>query len=116
MLLSLALALAAQFLALPILIGAKRGGEAIGWTLILGIFFALPSAGIYLLLFAILYAAAPPPVVTVLVGSLVPAALAAAFYWKKEGKKVFGRNKYVVRMLLVGGLAGSLSLSGLLWS
>lgn len=113
-LLSVAIALGVQFLCLPILIGAKGGGEAIGWTMILGIFFALPSAAIYLVLFMMLHAAALPPFVTVTLGALVPAALAVGFYWKKERTKVFGRQNYVVRMLLIGGTAGGLFLSGLL--
>jgi hypothetical protein len=115
-LLSVAAALGVQFLCLPVLIGAKRGAEAVGWTMILGIFFAAPSAAIYLLLFAILKAAALPPLATMLLGGLGPAAVAAALFWKKERMKVFGRQNYVVRMLLAGGLAGSTILSGLLGS
>ena len=113
-LISVAAALGVQFLCLPMLIGAKRGAEAVGWTMILGIFFAVPSAAIYLLLFSMLKAAQLPTVATMLLGGLGAAALAATLFWKKERMQVFGRQNYVVRMLLVGGLAGSAVLSGLL--
>jgi hypothetical protein len=115
-LLSVAAALGVQFLCLPMLIGARRGAEAIGWTMILGIFFAAPSAAIYLLLFAMLKAASLAPVPTVLLGGFGPPALAAMLYWKKDRMRVFSRQNYVVRMLLIGGLAGSTVLSGLLGS
>jgi hypothetical protein len=113
-LISVAVALGVQFLCLPLLIGARHGAEAVGWTMILAIFFAMPSAGIYLLVFASLKAAALPPLVTLLIGALVPPALAAAFFWKKERWAVFSRQNYVVRMLLFGGVAGSALLSSVL--
>lgn len=111
-----AVAIGVQFLCLPMLIGARRGPEAIGWTMILGMFFAPPSAAVYLLLFSILKAASLPPIATLLLGGLGPACLAAAFFWRRDRAKVFGRQNYVVRMLLAGGLAGGTVLSGVLAS
>lgn len=113
-LLSVAVALLAQFLWLPMLIGARRGGEAIGWTLILAIFFAAPSAAVYFLVFGLLKVAAVPALATIVLGGLGPAAAAAAAFWSKDRAKVFSRENYVVRMLLIGGSAGGLVLSGLL--
>ena len=59
-LLPIVVALIAQFGSLPMLIGARSAGEAIGWPMIMAIFFGLPSAIVYLVMFGA-FRLAPPP-------------------------------------------------------
>lgn len=102
-------ALIAQFGTLPILIGARSAGEAIGWPMIMAIFFGLPSALLYLVIFGGFRIAAPPSWLAILLGVGIPAVVVLGFF-KFRGMPIdFSPKNWVLWMGMIGGLAGTLT-------
>ena len=102
-------ALIAQFGTLPLLIGARSAGEAIGWPMIMAIFFGLPSALIYLIMFGSFRMAAPPNWLAVILGIGIPAIVVLGFF-KARGMPIdISPKNWVLWMGMIGGLAGTLT-------
>ncbi len=102
-------ALVAQFGSLPILIGARTGGEAIGWPMIMAIFFGLPSFLIYLVIFGAFRLTLPPVWIAIPLGCAIPAIIVLGFFsWRGVAVDISPKN-WVLWMGMIGGLAGTLA-------
>ena len=99
----------AQFGTLPLLIGARTAGEIIGWPMIMAIFFGIPSILLYLIMFAAFRAISPPPMLAVILGISIPAAIVIGFYSARGMPLDLSPKNYVLWMVMIGGLAGTLA-------
>jgi len=102
---SVCAALAAQFISLPFVIGARNVTEAIGWNLILGIFIAIPSIVLYGILFSALFATRAPAWVIIPVSILVPATIVVSIVGDVSMKN------WLLVVAILGGLAGGVALT-----
>lgn len=110
-LISVAAALAAQFVSFPFLIGARSGTDALGWNLIFGIVLAIPSAIVYGLLFTALHLAKLPPWLTIAVSAIVPAAAVLMVMSSNQGWSALSTNNQVLVIAIIGGLVGGFILT-----
>ena len=102
-------ALAAQTAALPFLLGGGSLGELIGWSMIMGMLFGLPSIAVYVPLFAALKRLAPPRWLTILLAAIVPLGICIIAYLPSP--HLLTPQNYVIWMALVGGTAGGYALT-----
>ena len=100
-------ALIAQFGTLPMLIGARSAGEAIGWPMIMAIFFGLPSLLVYLVMFGAFRAILPPAWLAIMLGVAIPASIVLGFYRYRGTDLDLSPNNWVLWMGMIGGLAGT---------
>ena len=108
-LLPIVVALIAQFGSLPMLIGVRSAGEAIGWPMIMAIFFGLPSAIVYLVMFGAFRLAPPPSWLAVILGVAIPAFVVLGFFKFRDVPIDLSPKNWVLWMGMIGGLAGTLA-------
>jgi chromate transport protein ChrA len=104
-------ALATQTAILPFVLGRGSLGELLGWAMILGMLFALPSIAVYVPLFVTLNRLNLPRWLTIVLGGMVPLLVAIIVYLPKPEKLTL--QNYVFWMALFGGVAGSYALTRL---
>jgi len=107
--LPVAVALLVQFGTLPLLIGARSAGEAIGWPMIMAIFFGLPSFVIYFIMFGVFGATSPPRPLAVVLGIAIPAAIVIGIYSARGTPLDLSPKNWVLWMAMIGGLAGTMT-------
>ena len=107
--LPVAAALIAQFGSLPVLIGARSAGEAIGWPMIMAMLFGVPSAIVYLIMFGLFRITAPPLWLAVPLGVAIPATVVLGFYRFRGIPVDLSPKNWVLWMGMIGGLAGTLA-------
>jgi RsiW-degrading membrane proteinase PrsW (M82 family) len=107
--LPVAAALLAQFGTLPLLIGARSAGEAIGWPMIMAIFFGIPSFVVYFLMFGVFGAISPPRPLAIVLGIAIPATIVIGIYSARGTPLDLSPKNWVLWMAMIGGLAGTLT-------